>query len=175
MRTTVPVTWPTVAGGVTAPGLAVALNGGSSVRVGVVRRRRGAVGRVQEPVQAAAAVLKPRPLLLLPEHFDAHRLKHPGVHQGLSQSDGLVAGYGLLTEESVQGQMRQNHVHGLGAQEAVVVGLEVVAATLDLHVSLQIGNDAAPDVGGSERLPSHAWFWWGREGAVRRRLASDHA
>lgn len=57
--------------------------------------------------------------------------------------------------------MSQDHVHGLGAQEAVVVGLEVVAATLDLHVGLEVGDDAAPDVGGSERRPSHAWFWGG--------------
>lgn len=129
------------------------------MRVGVVQRRRGAVRGVQEPVQAATAVLERRPLFLLPEHVDAHRLKHPGVHQGLAQPDGLVAGHRLIAEEAAQGQMRQNHVHSLGAQEAVVVGLEVVAATLDLHVGLEIGDDAAPDVGGSERLPSQARFW----------------
>lgn len=114
------------------------------------------MGRAQEPVQAAAAVLKHRPLLLLSENFDAHRLKHLGVHQGLTQPDGLEAGHGLIPEETVQGQVCQNHIRGLGTQEAVVVGLEVVAATLDLHVALEVGDDAAPDVGGSERLPSHA-------------------
>lgn len=122
------------------------------------------MARVQEPVQAAAAVLEGRPLLLLPENLGAHRLKHPGVHQGLPQPHGLVAGHRLFTEETVQGHMRQNHVHSLGAQEAVVVVLEVVAASLDLHVGLQIGDDAAPDVSGPERLPSHACFWWGRRG-----------
>lgn len=140
----------------------------------VVQRRRGAVRRIQEPVQAAAAVLECHPLLLLPENFDAHRLKHPRVHQGLTQPDGLVAGHRLFTEETVQGQMRQNHVHSLGAQEAVVVGLEVVAATLDLHVGLEIGDDAAPDEGGSERLPSHSWFWWGRKRGVRTTLGLDY-
>lgn len=121
------------------------------------------MGRAQEPVQAAAAVLEHRPLLLLSENFDARRLKHLGVHQGLTQPDGLVAGHRLVPEETVQGQVRQNHIHSLGAQEAVVVGLEVVAAALDLHVGLEVGDDAAPDVGGPERLPGHAWFWWGRK------------
>lgn len=43
-----------------------------------------------------------------------------------------------------------------------MVGLEVVASALDPHVGLEIGDDAAPDVGGSERIPGHASFWWER-------------
>lgn len=129
--------------------------GGGGARVYAVERRRGLGRRAEEPVQAAAAVLELGLLLLLPEHLDAHRLKHPGLHQGLAQAHRLVAGHRLVPEEAAEGEVGQHHVHGLGAQETVVVGLEVVTSALHLHVGLEVGDDAAPDVGGSERLPGH--------------------
>ncbi len=162
----VPFTWRTIAVlvPVHARRVIAALDGGGGVRVGVGQRWWGAGCRAQEPVQAAAAVLKCGSLLFLPEHFHAHWLKHPRVHQGLAETDGLVAGHRLVAKEAVQGDVCQHHVHGLWAQEAVMVGLQVVAPALDLHASVEIGDDAAPDVGGPERLPSHALFWRRRRG-----------
>lgn len=129
--------------------------GGGGARVGAVERCGGLGRRAEEPVQAAAAVLELGLLLLLAKHLDAHRLKHPGLHQGLAETHRLVAGHRLVPEEAAQGQVGQHHVHGLGAQEAIVVRLEVVASALHLHVGLEVGDDAAPDVGGSEGLPGH--------------------
>lgn len=43
-----------------------------------------------------------------------------------------------------------------------MVGLQVVASSFDLHLRLQVVNDAAPDKGGAERLPGHL-VWMERE------------
>lgn len=157
----VPLMWRTIAVlvPVHAGRVITTLDGTGGVRVGVAQRRRRACRWAQEPVQAAAAVLKPGLFLFLAKHFHAHRLKHPRVHQGLTQADGFVAWHRLIAKETVEGEVCQHHVHGLRAQEAVMVRLQVVASALDLHMSLEVGDDAAPDVGGSERLPSHARFW----------------
>lgn len=160
-----PFTWRTVAVlvPVHARWIIAALNGTSGERLGVGQWRwGGGCRRAQEPVQTATTVLKRCPLLFLAKYFNAHRLKHPRVHQGLTESDSLVARHCLIAKETVQGDVRQHHIHSLGAQEAVMVGLEVVSPPLDFHVSVEIGDDAAPDVGGPERLPSHALFWWKR-------------
>lgn len=140
-----------------------ALDGGRGLGVGVSEGGRRAGRWTQKPIQTAAAVLKPGSLLLLPKHFNSHGLEHPGVHQGLAEADGFVARYGFITEETVQGDVSQDHIHCLWAQEAVLVGLEVVAPAFDLHMSLEIGDDAAPDVGGPERLPSPHFSYNGRE------------
>lgn len=117
----------------------------------------------QESVQTSTAVLKPHFLLFLPEPFDLHGLKYPGVHEGLTQLDHLVARHRLIAEEAILIDVGQHHVHSLWPQEAVVVRLQGVAPVLHLHLRLQTGNDAFPDEGGSERCPSHAWFWWEKE------------
>lgn len=132
-----------------------ALDGTSGVWFGVVQRW-GAGCWTQESVQTTTAVFKCGPLLFLPKYFNAHRLKNPWVHQGLTETYSLVARHCVITKEMVQGDVCQNHIHGLRTKEAVMVGFQVVAPALDLHMSVEIGDDAAPDVGGPERLPSHA-------------------
>ena len=108
---------------------------------------------VEEAVQAEAAVVEGGPPLLLAEDPGAHRLEHARVHERLAQPHGLEARHILVAAVAVLDDVRQHHVHSLRAQEAVVVGLEVVAPSLHLHLRLQVVDDAAPDEGGAERLP----------------------
>lgn len=163
VRVRVPFMWRTEVVLVPVRRVQAALDGARGVAVGQRRWRAG--GRAQEPVQAATTVLEGGGLLFLVKHFDADGLEHPGFHQGLTETDGLDAGHRLVAKETVHGDVREHHVHRLRAQEAVVVGLEVVAPALDLHAGLQVGDDAAPDEGGPEWLSSHAWFWWRRGGS----------
>lgn len=160
-RECVPFTRRTVAVLVSVCGrwVVAALNSTGGVRVGVGQWWRGAGRGAQEPVKAATTVLKRGSLLLLPKYFTAHGFKHPWVHKGLTKTDGLVAGHGLIPEETVQGDVCQHYVHSVRAQKAVMVGLQVVAPPFDLHIGVEIRDDAAPDVGGPERLPGHSLFW----------------
>lgn len=135
-----------------------ALYGYCGVWLGIVQRWQTRL-RAREPVQTTATVLKSGLLLFLAKHFDGHRLKDLRVHQGLTKSHGFLARDCIVTKEAIQGNVRQHGVHGLGAEKAVLVGLEIVAPALDLHVGVEVGDDAAPDLGGPEWLPSHALLW----------------
>jgi len=161
----VPFTWQSVAAlvPVHARWVIAALNSISRLGVGGGQRCWGIRRWSQKPVQTATAVLKCGSLLFLSKYFDAHRLKHPWVHEGLTKTDSFVARHCLITKETVERDVCQHHIHGLWAQEAVVIGFEVVAPALHLHMSLQVGNDAGPDIGGTERFSCHALFWWGNE------------
>lgn len=114
--------------------------------------------RIQEPVQTTAAVLKLAVPLVFPEHLGVHRFEHPRVHERLTETHGFETWHLIIAAELVLDDMSQHYIHSLGAQEAVGVGLQVVASPLDLHLRLKVVNDAAPDKGGAERLPGHlAW------------------
>lgn len=161
----VPFTWWTVAVLVTVHAwwVIAALDGTSGVRV-AVGQWWGAGCWAQEPVQTATTVLKCGSLFFLSKYFNAHWLINSRVHKGLTEADSLVPRHRLIAKETIEGEMCQYHIHGLWAQEAVVVGLQVVAPALNLYVRVEIGDDATPDVGGPERLPSHVLFWWRRRG-----------
>jgi len=127
---------------------------GAAGEGGGVGEHRLAGHRVQEAVQAEAAVLEGGLPLLLAKHAGAHRLEHARVHQCLAQPHRLEAGHLLVAAVAVLDDVRQHHVHGLRALEAVLVGLEVVAPSFHLHLRLQVVDDAAPDEGGAEWLAS---------------------
>lgn len=93
--------------------------------------------------------------LLFPEHLGVHCFEHPRVHERLTETHCFETWHLIIAAELVLDDVSQHHIDSLGAQKAVGVGLQVVASSLDLHLRLQVVNDAAPDKGGAERLPGH--------------------
>lgn len=110
---------------------------------------------VQKPVQTTAVVLKLGLPLFLPENLGVHRLKHPGLHKGLAESDGFESRHLGISADLVLNNMSQNHIHSFRAQKTIVIDLQIVSSPLNLHLRLKVVDDVSPDVRGSERLPSH--------------------
>lgn len=140
----------------------------SSVAVGVGQCRWRGGGCTQESIQTVTAVLEHGFFLILLEDFDPHWLENLWVHEGLTKTHGLEAGNRLVTEETVGTDVGQHHIHSLWAQKAVLVGLQVVAPLLHLHLGVQVGNDAGPNKGGSEWFSCHVLFWCEERGDDQR-------